>query len=861
MKKVIWILLVGVFLIVSLTACGGQNNEGENPSGKEFFMSEDFYFTLPNPENLVTNDRGTVFNNNILHIIAELNVPKSEFEVLARAFNAEITSYLRCEMFGDEYTFTFTELFTYEELQELSKELEQIGIIQEVVISRPMTLTPRTISEPSDPRWENNWGMRAVNAPNAWYYRGEMEYINTLVLDSSFYGNHEDLEFASLLCFYPWYLRSYPHHGTHVAGIIGATWNDRGVSGIAPNSYQHLHGVQVAFVNDDGDSIFLFDEYGLMRLIRQYIIYEGVKVINFSMGSNLLEFAASRENGNAIEELNRIARVYERHLQRLINSSHEFVIVTSAGNQHENNAGFIADGEARFGYRQIQSGESRIQQGVRGVHCAFARIQNQEVKNRIIVVGAVDHNLNLASFSQREARVDVTAPGVDIYSTHSVTTNRWGRETHIYEELCGTSMSAPFVSGLATMIFGINPDLRGDEVKDIIVRTADEERHHMINAGEAVREAIETTLRQPAIDGAEAGIALQAYGELLAQYREAGQNRYFLDVSAFVIRDEISIYEHPNMMLQHIFEEEPSLNVYYTLFDIDQNGIPELLIGIGTNENNIDIYAIFTWVDGQVYYLTGRARAGSGYQQITIHDNGIIVRVSVGHGGNYWSFQRISTDGNILTTWDNLFETDPFLTGETLYYIDGVEEPIVREGFEALIRAHIGQIPREGIFGDFPFSYRVLENGVVLNWNQFMVTPAPAEEVSADDTYNWQEWFATPYGDWGNRIEFLSTAMGGTWYRLVEDGGNWITIGFSGEPNASSLPVTISVPVSKVLGGTSTSVEELRRLYGNNLRVAFDEIMELAWFATVYIDGYRKTFLLESENDTNITQIRIDRVG
>ena len=69
---------------------------------------------------------------------------------------------------------------------------------------------------------------------------------------------------------------------------------------------------------------------------------------------------------------------------------------------------------------------------------------------------------NLSSFSNYGALVDLAAPGQSILSTMPG------------NQLCsisGTSMSAPFVSGVAALLFSANPALSAPQVHDIINQT------------------------------------------------------------------------------------------------------------------------------------------------------------------------------------------------------------------------------------------------------------------------------------------------------------------------------------------------------------------------------------------------------
>jgi len=71
--------------------------------------------------------------------------------------------------------------------------------------------------------------------------------------------------------------------------------------------------------------------------------------------------------------------------------------------------------------------------------------------SKVIAVSATNANGGLARFSSRGDWVDLAAPGTDILST-----NKSGG----YDRLSGTSMSAPFVSGLAGLLAsqGMSPD-------------------------------------------------------------------------------------------------------------------------------------------------------------------------------------------------------------------------------------------------------------------------------------------------------------------------------------------------------------------------------------------------------------------
>ena len=85
--------------------------------------------------------------------------------------------------------------------------------------------------------------------------------------------------------------------------------------------------------------------------------------------------------------------------------------------------------------------------------------------DNIIAVAATDHNDDLAWFSQwGETSVDLAAPGVNTLST--VLNGGYGVKN-------GTSMATPHVAGVAALLKGFAPYLSYQQIKDIILGSAD----------------------------------------------------------------------------------------------------------------------------------------------------------------------------------------------------------------------------------------------------------------------------------------------------------------------------------------------------------------------------------------------------
>ena len=83
----------------------------------------------------------------------------------------------------------------------------------------------------------------------------------------------------------------------------------------------------------------------------------------------------------------------------------------------------------------------------------------------VIAVGSVDKDKKLESYSTTGEHVSFVAPGTSIYTTTTGSN---------YNSVSGTSFSAPQVSGAAALVWSLAPDLTSDEVRDILIRSADD---------------------------------------------------------------------------------------------------------------------------------------------------------------------------------------------------------------------------------------------------------------------------------------------------------------------------------------------------------------------------------------------------
>ena len=209
-------------------------------------------------------------------------------------------------------------------------------------------------------------------------------------------------------------------HGTHVAGIIGASRNNSiGINGIAENV--QLMSVRAVPNGDERDK-------DVANAIR-YAVDNGAKVINMSFGKPY------SPNKKVVDEAVQYAM------------SKDVLLIHAAGNDGEN-----LDSSVFY--------PNRIY------------MDNKGVANAWIEVGASgpsDDETLVAPFSNYSSTiVDVFAPGVAIYSSTP------GSK---YDYHDGTSMAAPVVAGLASLIRSYYPKLNAVQVKEIILKSVTKVDH------------------------------------------------------------------------------------------------------------------------------------------------------------------------------------------------------------------------------------------------------------------------------------------------------------------------------------------------------------------------------------------------
>lgn len=293
------------------------------------------------------------------------------------------------------------------------------------------TAVPQAQLANNDPLRQLQWGHEATMIDRGLknVMGSNPQEVVVAVLDTGVDTDHPDLK-ENLLQGYNTITRDTDTddmlgHGTHVAGIIGATGGN--AEGISGGAYPVVKILPIKVLGDSGSSTQDSVNEGIDYAIN-WRGPEGQKVdiINMSLGTPFITTTESET----------------------VKKAHDagILVVAAAGNEY-----------ATLGHHHVGS---------------------PAIWPEAIAVGAIDSRGRVASFSNRGFGLDVVAPGDNILSTIPSDSEIAQAPTTLkttdsqYGFLPGTSMAAPYVSAIAAQLKAMRPDLTPSELKFLIESTA-----------------------------------------------------------------------------------------------------------------------------------------------------------------------------------------------------------------------------------------------------------------------------------------------------------------------------------------------------------------------------------------------------
>ncbi len=282
---------------------------------------------------------------------------------------------------------------------------------------------------PNDTYLNNQWAIDNIDLEKAWSITTGSSDVKVAIADSGIKSAHSDLKNNVDVNLSKSFVDNSPctdeyGHGTHVAGIVGAVGNNnRGIAGTCWN---------VSLV-----SLKVFDSKG------KGSVSDLADAINYAQANdiNIINYSGSF---NADKDYQHNCLLLQEALK-----NYDGLFICSAGNtaididrSDINNNGFYMD-------------------------YVYPSIYNYD---NIISVAAINQNNSLwyegtyKGSNYGVKSVDLAAPGQNIYSTYNGDTS-----DKYYAYITGTSMAAPYVTGVAALIKSKYPTITTAGIKEAIL--------------------------------------------------------------------------------------------------------------------------------------------------------------------------------------------------------------------------------------------------------------------------------------------------------------------------------------------------------------------------------------------------------
>jgi major intracellular serine protease len=242
--------------------------------------------------------------------------------------------------------------------------------------------------------------IKIIRANEMWEKSKKGKGVVVAVIDTGCDVNHPDLQDAIVGGYNftdddngnPDIYHDYNGHGTHVAGIIAARANEKGIIGVAPEAQLLILKV----LNSKGTG----NISSLAHAINYATNWEGkngekVSIINMSLGGT--------------QDDDMLRKTIKKAKQQGI------LLVGAAGNLGDNKR-------------------------------ETSEVMFPSFYEEVIQVGAINENFQISHFSNSNVNIDFVAPGDQIYSTY---------KDKGYIVMSGTSMAAPHLSGALALVHNI----------------------------------------------------------------------------------------------------------------------------------------------------------------------------------------------------------------------------------------------------------------------------------------------------------------------------------------------------------------------------------------------------------------------
>ena len=375
----------------------------------------------------------SVFNGNVSTEFEEVNRLNARFGV----------SYMwplfpKAEEHGEPamagyYSITFNDDYDLEEVLSSYEKLPRVDHVEPVGIHKLNFI-------PNDPYVTTQWGLSKINAFTGWNLTHGDPLVVLGIPDSGVDWDHPDLNDDIWINEAEWngtagvdddangYIDDY-RGWDWVTGVNGWPGEDDQTPDNNPMDFSghgtHVAGIAAAETNNSRGVAGTGFDCRIMALRTGWLATDGIGYVRMDFCASGFYYAVNK----GVKVIN-CSWGSTSLLSSATNYaiSHGVVMVTSAGNDGNSSADYLG------------------------------------ARSDVLAVAGTDASDHKASWSNYGSWVEVSAPGVTIRSTFFNNT---------YEYLDGTSMAAPFVTGLAGLIYAIDPALSNSQVRALIIDNAD----------------------------------------------------------------------------------------------------------------------------------------------------------------------------------------------------------------------------------------------------------------------------------------------------------------------------------------------------------------------------------------------------
>ncbi len=330
--------------------------------------------------------------------------------------NYGITNQLGKSMFPEQMVF-FEYAFPLGTAAAMKAFIQECKKLPFVLVAEPSSNLQSGACVPNDPIWQvvnEYWGAWVVGADSAYCYINQPTKQRIAILDNAVDWYHQDLLETV------WYGYDFANndndptpdilsatHGTHVTGISSAEINNgMGLSGISPDT---VYFAKVGLANGSLSNTAITN--AILTIVNRPLI----RAYNMSFGA----FAPTSSIESAIQQAWNAGKLP----------------IAAAGNDDTQSPTYPAN------------------------------YQN------VLAVSAVGVNSNgflvPTWYTNYGNWIDISAPGGDVNTPFAIWSSIPG---NAYAPKEGTSMAAPYVTGVAGLIFAINPFLTAQQARDILIQ-------------------------------------------------------------------------------------------------------------------------------------------------------------------------------------------------------------------------------------------------------------------------------------------------------------------------------------------------------------------------------------------------------